>query len=112
MKYFDSPLSKEDVDGIHKTYGEYVKITADLKNKSIVVGCELHADGEKILLEKGGTDDYIWGGGIDFIIKEITTTAMLNLRPRLNNNSMEILDFKRRSDFIELVRNYLIELWQ
>ena len=112
MKYFDAPLSIADIDFIHKTYGEYVKITADLENNRIIVGCDLHADGEKILLEKGGNDDNIWGGGIDFIIKDITATAMLNLRPRLNNDSMEILDPKRRSDFIELVRKYFNKLWQ
>lgn len=112
MKYFDVPLSKEDIETIHKTYGEYVKVTADLENKKIVVGCELHADGEKILLERGGKGDNIWGGGVDFVIKEVTTTAMLNLRPRLNNDSMEILDPKRRSDFLELVKNYFNKLWQ
>lgn len=112
MKYFDVPLLKEDIDNIHKTYGEYVKITADLENKRIVVGCELHADGEKILLEKGGDGDNIWGGGIDFIVKDVTTTAMLNLRPRLNNDSMEILDPKRRTSFLELVRSYFNKLWQ
>lgn len=112
MKYFDTPLSKEDIDLVHQTYGEYVKITADLENKRIVVGCELHADGEKILLEKGGRDDNIWGGGIDFVIKDVTTTAMLNLRPRLDNDSMEILDPKRRGVFLELVKNYFNKLWQ
>lgn len=112
MEYFDAPLSKEDIDLVHQTYGEYVKISADLENKRIVVGCELHADGEKILLEKGGKGDNIWGGGIDFVIKDVTATAMLNLRPRLNNDSMEILDPKRRSDFLELVINYFNKLWQ
>lgn len=112
MKYFDTPLSKEEIDLIHNTYGEYVKITGDLENKRIIVGCKLHADGEKILLEKGGNGDNIWGGGIDFVIKDITTTAMLNLRPRLNNDSMEILDPKRRSDFLELIKSYFNRLWQ
>lgn len=112
MKYFDSSLSVEDIDNIHKEYGDYVKVTADLENSRIVVGCELHADGENILLEKGGLQDNIWGGGIDFIIKEVATTAMLNLRPRLNNNSMEILDEKRRNGFINLVKKYFEKLWQ
>lgn len=112
MKYFDTPLSKEDIDEIHRIHGGYVKITADLENNRIIVGCELHADGEKILLEKGGRDDNIWGGGIDFIIKDITATAMLNLRPRLSNDSMEILDPKRRSNFIELVKIFFSKLWQ
>lgn len=112
MKYFDAPLSKVEIDSIKGEYGDYVKITADLENKRIVVGCELHADGEKILLDKGGKNDQIWGGGIDFVIQEISTTAMLNLRPRFDNNSMEILDSKRRNDFISLVKNFFEKLWQ
>lgn len=112
MKYFDAPLSKIEIDSINNEYGDYAKITADLENKRIVVGCELHADGEKILLEKGGKNDQIWGGGIDFVIKEISTTAMLNLRPRFENNSMEILDSKRRDSFINLIKFLFKELWQ
>ena len=61
----DKVLSKTEIENIKKEFGNYVKITADLENKKIIVGCELHADGEKILLEKGGKQDNIWGGGLN-----------------------------------------------
>ncbi|KKP48226.1 MAG: hypothetical protein UR39_C0001G0021 [Candidatus Woesebacteria bacterium GW2011_GWA1_33_30] len=111
MKYFDSTLNDGDIKSIHKEYGDYVKITADLKNERIVVGCELHADGEKILLDKGGLNDDIWGGGIDFISKKVSTTAVLNIRSRLSNDSMEILDPKRRNLFIKLIEDLFKKLW-
>ncbi|HTK03817.1 MAG TPA: DUF5674 family protein [Alphaproteobacteria bacterium] len=111
MKFFDKPLTKSELEEIQKEFGSYVKITADIENKWIVVGCELHADGEQILLEKGSEQDNIWGGGINFPNKIIDTTAVLNLRPRLGNDSMEILDIQRREKFVSIVRDYFKELW-
>jgi hypothetical protein len=110
MLFFDSPLTKDDVEKVKK-YGKYVKITADLENERIVVGCELHADGEKILLEKGGKSDDIWGGGIDFEMNKVSTAAVLNIRPRLDNDNMEILNPDLRSKFVELVKELFKQLW-
>lgn len=111
MEYFDSVLSDNDIETVHKKYGDYVKITADIENKRIVVGCELHADGERILLDKGGSNDNIWGGGIDFVSKKVSTTAVLNIRSRLGNDSMEILNPKIRDQFIELIEKFFEKLW-
>jgi hypothetical protein len=111
MKFFDKSLTKLELEEIEKEFGSYVKITADLENKWIIVGCELHADGEKVLLEKGSEPDNIWGGGINFKDKTIDTTAVLNLRPRLGNDSMEILDAQRREKFVNIVKVYFDILW-
>ena len=104
MKYINKTLSKIDIQGIKKEFGDYVKITADLENKKIVVGCELHADGEKILLEKGGKQGNIWGGGLNLEDKIIDTAAVLNIRSRLGNDSMEILDAQNREKFVSIVK--------
>lgn len=111
MLFFDHKLTEEEIETIKKEFGSYVKITADLGSNRVVVGPILHADGEKILLEKGGSQDNIWGGGIDLNDKIIDTMAVLNLRPRLKNDSMEILDGEKRNKFIELVKNIFRELW-
>ncbi|KKS90899.1 MAG: hypothetical protein UV66_C0001G0256 [Candidatus Woesebacteria bacterium GW2011_GWA1_43_12] len=107
----DKVLSKTEIENIKKEFGNYVKITADLENKKIIVGCELHADGEKILLEKGGKQDNIWGGGLNLEDKIIDTTAVLNIRSRLGNDSMEILDSTRREKFVSIVKEYFEKLW-
>jgi hypothetical protein len=111
MKFFDKILTKQELDEIKKEFGDYVKITADLENKWIVVGCELHADGEKILLEKECKQDNIWGGGINLKDNIIDTTAVLNLRPRLGNDSMEILDTQKRERFVSIVKEYFNIIW-
>jgi hypothetical protein len=111
MKFVDAVLSSAEIQKIQKEFGDYVKLTIDLESRRIVVGSDLHIDGEKLLLEKGGNGDDIWGGGIDLKDKIIDTTAVLNLRPRLNNESMEILDPERRTKFVEIVKDYFKELW-
>lgn len=105
-------LTLEEIESLHRQFGNYLKITADIDTELLVIGCELHADGEKILLEKGGKSDNIWGGGLNLRIKEIDTTAVLNLRPKLGNNSLEIIDPQRREKFLALVKKYFRKLWQ
>lgn len=111
MKLINKPLSKTQLAQIRQKYGDYLKLTVDLEKEQLVLGTELHADGEKILLENGSQQDNIWGGGINLGDKIIDTTAVLNLRPKLNNDSMEILDPERREKFIKIVRKIFVSLW-
>ncbi|OGK52465.1 hypothetical protein A2970_00110 [Candidatus Roizmanbacteria bacterium RIFCSPLOWO2_01_FULL_44_13] len=104
MKLITSVLTKDEIADLSKTYGDYVKITADIENKAVVVGVELHADAEAMLLEKGGKINDLWGGGINFVTKQIDATAVYNIRPILKNDSLEILDPTIRKKFIELVK--------
>lgn len=111
MIFVDHELNLEEINNIRNDFGNYVKLTIDVENYWVIIGCELHADGEKILLEKGSIQDNIWGGGIDFVSKQIDTTAVLNLRPRLNNDSLEIMNSEIRDKFIQIVKNYFKEIW-
>jgi len=106
------PLIVKEVNKIQKEYGNYVKVTADLETGWVVIGTELHADGEKILLEKGSKQDNIWGGGINFKDKMVDMTAVLNLRPRLSNTGLEIIDPQRRKKFEEICKVIFQELWK
>ncbi|PIS21135.1 hypothetical protein COT52_00175 [candidate division WWE3 bacterium CG08_land_8_20_14_0_20_43_13] len=106
------PLIVKEVNKIQKEYGSYVKVTADLETGWVVIGTELHADGEKILLEKGSKQDNIWGGGINFKDKMVDMTAVLNLRPRLSNTGLEIIDPQRRKKFEEICKVIFQELWK
>lgn len=111
MELISETLPASEIERIQERYGRYIKITADIARGLCVVGCELHADGEEILLRRGSRQDDIWGGGLDFYTKEIDTSAVLNLRPRLGNNSMEILDNKRREAFLGCVRRIFSNIW-
>ena len=111
MKFVDKPLSLKEIKFIGDKYGEYIKVTVDIERKVLVAGCKLHADGEKILIEKNSRQDDIWGGGISLGTKEIDSTAVLNIRPILNNSSLEILDPKRRKKLINTVTRLFAKLW-
>ena len=103
MDFVDRKLSKKEISGFQNEYGDYVKLTIDVEKGWVMVGCILHADGEKILLEKGSRQNDIWGGGINLQTKDIDATAVLNLRPKLNNSSLEILDPHRRQKLISII---------
>lgn len=111
MRLFTAPVNKQDIDKLANDLGDYIKVTVDLTKEILVAGGELHADGEKILLEKGSRQDYIWGGGVNLNTKEIDTAAVLNLRPRLNNTGLEIMDQKIREKFISVVKKIFAVLW-
>lgn len=109
MQVINKKLSPQKLTALFSEYGNYFKVTVDIDKEILVAGCQLHADGEKILLDSGSLQDNIWGGGINLKTKEIDSIAVLNLRPRLKNNSLEILDPHRRDKFIQVVTK-LIQL--
>jgi|SRR3989344_3492804 len=111
MDFIDKKLTKDEVLILRKKYSNYIKLTIDVENKWIVAGGELHADGEKVLLEKGSKQNDIWGGGVNMFDKQIDTTAVLNIRPRLNNDNLEILDPEIRRKFHDIIKKYFEELW-
>jgi hypothetical protein len=111
MRFIDRPLSLEEISSLEKESGDYLKLTIDVENGWLVAGGELHADGEKLLLEKGSKQDNIWGGGINLSGKQIDTVAIINLRPRLNNDNLEILNLQIREKFLNIVKEYFAPLW-
>jgi len=112
MEFIDKKLTETGILGLRKKYRDYVKVTIDVENEWVVAGGELHADAEKMLLEKGSKQDNIWGGGINFLNKQIDTTAVLNIRPRLGNDNLEILDSETRKKFHDIIKKYFEELWR
>ena len=107
MKKFTNPLTKKDLTEIRNQYGDYFKSVIDINQEILIVGCELHADGAEVLLsEDNSKDENVWGGAIDLNTKEIYYSAVYNIRPRFNNNSMEILNANIRERFGDLSKNF------
>lgn len=103
--FITDKVSKQDIEKASEDYGEYIKIVVEVEKQLMAIGGQWHADAEKVVLDKGGNQDDIWGGGIDLVTKNIETVALINLRPRLDNNSQEILDKGTREEFIKIVKN-------
>lgn len=93
-----------DLHKAKKDYGDYVKVTVDVVNGRITIGGQWHADGEKLLTEIGSKQSDIWGGGINLLTNKVETFALINLRPKDENDSQEILNSEIRKKFIETVK--------
>ena len=103
------PLAAKQIENL-KEKGSYTKITIDLVNQTAVIDTPLHADGEKILLNKGGEQENIWGGGVNLNTIQFDANAVLNIRPNLNNPSMEIIDPDIRKNFLDLAKYFFKNL--
>ncbi|MDD4938188.1 MAG: DUF5674 family protein [Candidatus Shapirobacteria bacterium] len=88
-------------------YPDYIKLSADIKQKILYGGSRLHYDCEQILISKENSkDEDIWSGGVNLKTKKIEYTAVANIKPSQNNSGLEILDLKIREEFKNIVKNY------
>lgn len=70
----------------------YIKLAVDTDRGILAGGGAMHADCEGVLLEDGSEQKYIWGADWDPNAQLVTFESLINIRPRQNNPSMEILD--------------------
>jgi hypothetical protein len=93
---------------VSRYFGDMVKYVVDVRRRVAAVGGELHADGERLLLDQGSSQVDLWGAnyypglGTERCIEY---TALINIRPSQGNRSMEIQDASTR----ELVREITFE---
>lgn len=87
-------IGKADLQRLVQQYfGDMVKYVVDVRSRIAAIGGELHADAERVLLEKGSRQEDLWGAnyypglGRDRCIEY---TALINIRPSQGNRSMEI----------------------
>ena len=113
MKQVDKILVVELREMAEKMYGSLVKADVDLTKGVLLVDMEMHADGEAYLLENGSQQVDLWGinlhpdkfGTNDFI----EFNSMINIRPRQNNPSRDVLDENVRKQIREIVAGIIHE---
>jgi hypothetical protein len=94
-------------------YGSMVKADVDVKKGIMVVDMDMHADGEAYLLEQGSNQTDLWSinrhpvkfGTDDFIEFD----SMINIRPRQDNPSRDILDDGVRKQTRDIVKGVVHE---
>lgn len=84
--------TKEQINQMLMVLKDYIKLAVDIDREIIAGGGAMHADCERILLEDGSYQENIWGADWDPSSQAITFEALINIRPRQNNMSMEIQD--------------------
>ncbi len=100
--------TSEEIKKMSGDFGGYIKVVVDIELEVLAGGGERHFNGEQKLLEEGSKQENLWGGGIDLETKEIDYNSIINLRPRQNNPSRDILSLKIRKQFDKIVKKLLI----
>ncbi len=101
-KATDEEIKKmaEDLDG-------YIKVVVDIELEILAGGGKRHVDSEQILLKAGSRQENLWGGGYDMEAKQIDYNSMINVRPRQQNMSRDIMSAEIRSEFDKIVKALL-----
>ena len=96
MQIVTTPVDR----GVLKTlarerFGDMVKGVVDIERGIMVIGGELHADGEQMLLEQGSKQEHLWG--INLYPDTMTTDwlefdSMINVRPSQGNRGRGVDD--------------------
>lgn len=94
--------TKEEIKLLTQDYPKYIKLSADINQQILYGGSRLHYECEQKLIE----NENIWSGGINLITKKIDYIAVANIKPSVNNSSLEILDLNKRDKFKKIVQKY------
>jgi len=85
----------------------YIKLAVDIERGILAGGGAMHADCESVLLDDGSQQEFIWGADWDPSAQQVTFESLINIRPRQNNPSMEILDTNIQAKVAEVTRRLL-----
>jgi len=97
----------QQMEEILNTLGTYIKLAVDIKRGILAGGGILHADCESELLEDGSNQEDVWGADWVPESQEVHFEALINIRPRQNNPSMEIRDQSVRLKVESIVKDLL-----
>ncbi len=89
-----------------------VKAVVDLAKGVMALGGELHADEEQILLDRGSTQNDLWGINIYHALPRdqwIEFDSMINIRPSQGNRSRSVENEELRLQIREMVNRMIID---
>lgn len=99
--------TKVQIDEMLETLSFYIKLAVDIQRGILAGGGEFHADCEITLLAEGSQQVDIWGADWYPDSQTVTYESLINIRPRQNNRSMEILNPEIREQVTQIVQNLL-----
>ncbi len=96
---------------LDKEFGDMVKVVVDVKRGIVALGGDLHSDAEKLMIEKGCVRENLWGANV-YPFNEpddrIEYVALINIRPRQNNPSMEIKSHEIRNKVKFYIEKFIV----
>jgi hypothetical protein len=98
------PPTRDQVQDMLEAQGSYIKLAVDVAQGLVVGGGEYHADCEEMLLAQGSRQEDTWGADWYPDSRTVTFGALINIRPRQHNRSMEVQDLTLRARIERAVR--------
>lgn len=99
--------SPSEIKEMLEALNSYIKLAIDIKREVMAGGGMLHADCEALLLNDGSKQEDIWGADWLPDSNEVRFEALINIRSRQNNRSMNIEDNKIRRKVERIVKKRL-----
>ena len=112
MQILQEPITRIVLKELaQNTFGDMIKCVADISSGKLALDAELHADLERLLLEDGSQQEYLWGfnlypdeTGEDFIEFD----SLINIRAWQGNPSRDVLDRDNREAIKDIVSRFII----
>lgn len=106
-------VTKREVEELSKRrFGDMVKVVVDIAKGMMALGGELHADEEQILLDRGSSQNDLWGINIYHALPRdqwIEFDSMINIRPSRGNRSRSVENEELRLQIKEMVNRMIID---
>ena len=100
--------SRKELQEIAEYFEGYIKVVVDIDREILAGGGDRHCDDERILLDDDSRQKDLWGGGLDIETGEIDYNSIINLRPKQDNPSRDILSKEIREKFDKIVKKLLL----
>jgi len=102
-----SRATKQQMEEMLQTLSTYIKLAVDIQRGILAGGGVMHADCDSAILEDSSKQEDIWGADWNPFSQQVTFEALINIRPRQNNPSLEILDLTLRMRMAEITHQLL-----
>ena len=103
----ESVFVKELSTMSERMYGSIVKAVVDVDKNILVIDMDMYADSEAYLLNEESNQSSLWGINLHpdkFGTNEfVEFDSMINIRPRQNNLSRNILDQNIRNKIVKII---------
>ena len=87
---------------------EFVKVVVDIAYDRLAAYCDLHIDCAEELSATGSAYENLWGANVFPKNGAIAFTSVINIRPKVNNRSLEIQNPDVRKRVEEIIRRFFI----
>jgi hypothetical protein len=111
MEHIVRPITRSRLKELASLgFGDMIKAVVDCRRRTMVVGGELHADEEQLLLDLGSQQGDLWGVNLypdDDSEDWIEFDSMINVRPAQGNRSREVESVEVQDSIRSIVRELI-----